>query len=183
MKNLKVVTNEEKAIVEMPICLSAMTKPLGRDIANLRNMFDTFSKSLIGNELLDKVPFISSSYINVDNRNVPTYLMSNELAISFAMYCDPARGFMYAQQQNNLAMQLLEAKILKLELTQPKIKIMSSQKDRRSLHIQRKELFAQGVCDHWTETVVHHYFPVNAFGEELGYEDTGKGKRQTIKVD
>jgi hypothetical protein len=187
MNSLKVVPMEVSE-VDMPVELKSLLELSGlKDHYNLKRKFDTKIASILSPQIEGSYKSYSYEY---KGRVVSSYTMTESLAKFFASKLDEAKGYEYslalevkAKEVDALRVNILEAKILKLELTQPKLKIMSSQKDRRSLHVQRKELFEQGVCDHWTETVVHHYFPVNAFGEELGYVNTGKGKRQTIKID
>ena len=64
--------------------------------------------------------------------------------------------------------------IKRLQNKTPKLIGVSSQVNRKLIHEQRETLFIEGVCDKWTETVTHYYYPVNDRGLAAGYENIGR---------
>ena len=172
-----------------PVALKSLVPHLPiRDHNNLRGRFESYIGQF---PLLKSSTYYETTTYTAGNQTTKSYNMTQDFAEGFCVAVDPVKGFEYVSKMKAKIrameaerVRLLEEKILLLEekTKNPKVKVVSSQKDRKSLHMQRQELHIRGLCDHWTETVTHHYFPVNDIGKLAGYTNTGKGKRTTIDL-
>jgi hypothetical protein len=186
--NLAIINSNGISESTLSINLKDLIEVIGeRDHTDTKRKFKRYIGQFLSREIAGELN--SLTFFNSRNKEVQSYIMSSEFAVGFVSYCDPAKGLAFIKQQRKVSVELetlnlevLRCKILKLESSKPVLKVMSSQVNRRSLHNIRMDLFKKGVCDHWTETVVHHYFPVNRRGKSEGYKNIGKGKRTTVKI-
>jgi hypothetical protein len=191
MKNvsLAIVNSSDNKNPEFTVNLRDLVIPLGEEFKRIKVKFTAYT--LAFTKTKNELTYKSSTYINQsNNRKVDSFVMTEALAKSFCVNVDKVRGLDYiealeskAKEADALRVQLLEAKILKLESTKPKLIMKRSTVNRVEAHNIREDLHnVKGYCDHITEVTIHHYYPVNEAGVAAGYENMGKGRHKTINI-
>ena len=168
-------SNEEINPTDLSVPLSSMTKPLGRDHANLLLMFETFTKSLKYKYIGNQCTYKSMTYTNTNNRLVSSYIMTTGLAIAFAIYAEPSRGVEFVQrQEEELKLRLSKLKEenerLKLEASNSKIDEEKKLTKWQPLRWFLQESSVSGHLDKFTDRVNHREIRTEVFDREIKEE-------------